>query len=74
MSMELLFDVIGWIILRLRYPNKEERHSILKNKYNDSYSDVFVEWPLKLFGIVLFLALLALILAVTYSQLFPETS
>lgn len=68
--VDFLLALLGYIILRFRYPNKNERQKVLKKTYDDSYITVGAEWPLKIIGILFFVALFSFLIIVIYRVIF----
>jgi len=71
---DILLYAVGWIILRVTYPNKDKRQAVLKNEYNNNLLKVAVQWPLKIFIIILFIVLLIFLLVVLFRAIFPIPS
>ncbi|AUC77530.1 hypothetical protein [Olleya sp. Bg11-27] len=63
----MLYQLLGYIILRLRYPNTEEHKKILEEKYQGLYSDVALQPILKIVGFVFIIALTAMLIGVIYA-------
>ncbi len=69
--IDLILYLIGWIILRVNYPKKEERQTILKNKYDNNLVAVATEWPLKIFAVIFVIILIFFLIAVIYRTIVP---
>nr|WP_321236259.1 hypothetical protein [uncultured Psychroserpens sp.] len=71
--IDIILYAVGWIILRVTYPNKEERQTVLKHKYDNSLLAVAAEWPLKIFAVIFIIVLMFFLLSVIYRAIFPIT-
>ncbi|WP_299102993.1 hypothetical protein [uncultured Winogradskyella sp.] len=67
---DILYHILGWIILRIKYPKKSERDKILQDVYDGSYVTAGVEWPLKIVAASLLILLLVFVGAIFFRLLF----
>ena len=67
---DILLYVLGYIILKIKYPNKEKRNQVLENTYDGNLLNVGAEYPLKIVGISLGIGLLIFLGAAIYGTLF----
>ncbi len=67
---DILLYALGYIILKIKFPDKEKRLQVLKETYDDDYLNAGAEYPLKIFGIGLGIILLIFLGAVIYSAFF----
>ncbi len=59
--IDILLYTVGWIILRVTYPNKDKRDTVLKHKYENDLVVVAMEYPLKIFAVVFIVVLIFLL-------------
>ena len=70
----MLYHLVGYLILKLRYPNTEEHKKILEEKYEGLYRDVALQPILKIIGVIFIIALTALLIAVIYGAFTHDAS
>lgn len=69
MAGRIMYPIIGWIYLWIRYRAKDKINNILQSKYDNRYFNVGTEKTWRFLGIV-FLALIILLLgSVIYSTI-----
>lgn len=64
---EIVYPIIGWIYLWIRYRNKEKVKQILKDEYGNRYYDAGAILSMKTFGVILIVLLSVAILAIIYA-------
>lgn len=62
-----MYQFLGYIILRLRFPNKKERKRVFEETYNNCYTTIGAEPILKTISVIFFIFLLLFLIAVIYS-------
>lgn len=59
--------IIGYLILKIRYPNKEKRNYVLKNIYDNDYINAGSEPILKTIAIALIILLFIFLISTVYA-------
>lgn len=69
MAGRIIYPLIGWVYLLIRYRTREKANQILQSRYDNRYFNVGAEKTLTFIAIVFLLLILFLIGSVIYSTI-----
>lgn len=64
---EIVYPIIGWIYLWIRYRNKEKVKQVLKEEFENSYENAGATLSLKTFGVIMIILLVCFLLGMIYA-------
>ncbi|MEP0262710.1 hypothetical protein [Dokdonia sp.] len=69
MAGRIMYPIIGWVYLWIRYRAKDKINNILQSKYNNRYFNAGTEKTWQFLGIVVLALILFFLASVVYSTI-----
>ncbi len=69
MAGRIIYPLIGWVYLLIRYRTKEKANQILQSRYDNRYFNVGAEKTMTFIGIIFLAFIIIMIGSVIYSMI-----